>query len=228
LPILHKRVKSRKRVIIVQHCIELIMKNWIVKMENWCLHWATTRWSRVALFLCAFADASFLPLPTPLFFLTLSLLNISKAYRYALVTVAGTITGAVAGYSIGHFAWINSGGEFTRLAHFLFDNVPGFSVETYENIRLQYAKWDFWILFVASLMPVPYKIFSISAGVFDINLFMVLIATMISQGVKYYLLALMAIKIGPKVKELIRHRYVKVALITAGSIAVTLILIKVL
>jgi membrane protein YqaA with SNARE-associated domain len=204
------------------------MINWIKTVKDWFIHWATTKWSGWAMFLCAFADASFLPLPTPLFFLTLALLNINRAYRYALLATVGTMVGALLGYSIGHFAWLNPGGEFTRLAHFVFDNIPGFSEVSYNKIQLQYAKWDFWILFVASLMPVPYKIFSISAGVFDINIFMVCIATLISQGAKYYFLALMAIKIGHRVKELIQPRFVTAALITAGSIVIGIILIKVI
>ena len=77
-------------------------------------------------------------------------------------------------------------------------------------------------------MPVPYKLFSISAGVFDINIFMVCIATLISQGAKYYFLALMAIKIGPRVKEWIQSRLVTAALITAGSIVAAIVLIKVI
>ena len=204
------------------------MNNWIKMAKSRFLHWATTKWSGWALFMCAFADASFLPLPTPLFFLTLALLNITRAYKYALITVIGTMVGAMAGYSIGHFAWLDASGDFTRLAHFVFDNVPGFSELSYNKIQIQYAKWDFWILFVASLMPVPYKLFSISAGVFDINIFMVCIATLISQGAKYYFLALMAIKIGPRVKEWIQSRLVTAALITAGSIVAAIVLIKVI
>jgi membrane protein YqaA with SNARE-associated domain len=204
------------------------MINRIKMAKKWFLHWATTKWSGWAMFFCAFADASFLPLPTPLFFLTLALLNITRAYRYALLATIGTMVGAILGYSIGHFAWLNPAGDFTRLAHFAFETIPGFSEVSYNRIQLQYARWDFWILFVASLMPVPYKIFSISAGVFDINILMVCIATMISQGAKYYFLAIMAIKLGHRVKELFQSRVVTAVLITAGSIVVAIILIKVI
>jgi len=200
----------------------------IKSAKNWFLHWATTKWSGWAMYFCAFADASFLPLPTPLFFLTLVLLNITRAYRYALIATVGTMMGAIAGYSIGHFAWLNVNGEFTHLAHFVFDNIPGFSEVSYNKIQLQFANWDFWILFVASLMPVPYKIFSISAGVFDINILMVCLATLISQGTKYYFLAFMAIKTGHRVKEWIQSRVVTAVLITAGSIVAAFILIKVI
>ena len=57
-----------------------------------------------------------------------------------------------------------------------------------------YARWDFWILFVAAALPLPYKIFSITSGVFDVNLIIFGIATIISQSLKFYLLALLTNK----------------------------------
>jgi membrane protein YqaA with SNARE-associated domain len=86
------------------------------------------------------------------------------------------------------------------------NHIPGFSEAGYNNIQIQYAKWDFWILFVASIIPVPYKIFSISSGVFDINVVMFCIATLVSQGIKFFLLALLIVKIGPGVKKLLEFK----------------------
>lgn len=94
------------------------MKSWFKRLHVWSLQWANTKWSTWALFICAFADASFLPLPTPMFFITLILLNVSKAYKYALFGTLGTLFGAIVGYSIGHFAWLNMNGEFTGFAQF--------------------------------------------------------------------------------------------------------------
>jgi membrane protein YqaA with SNARE-associated domain len=202
------------------------MRDWFKKLHVWILKWANTKWGTWALFICAFADASFLPLPTPMFFLALTLLNITKAYKYALFGTLGTLFGAIAGFSIGHFAWLNANGDFTGLAQFLFNHIPGFSEAIYNKIHIQYAKWDFWILFIASSIPVPYKIFSISSGVFDINIFMFCFATLISQGIKYYLLALLITKIGPAVKKLFKFKLKPVAIIATACIAVTIVAIK--
>lgn len=191
------------------------------------MHWANTKWGGWALFFCAFADASFLPLPTPMFFLALALLNISKAYKYALFGTLGTLAGAIAGYSIGHFAWLNMNGEFTGLAQFLFNNLPGFSVAGYDKIQLLYEKWDFWILFVAASLPLPYKIFSISSGVFDINLLMFCFATLVSQAIKFFALALLTIKLGPQVKKLLQFNWKPVIIIAATSIAIAIVVTKV-
>ncbi|MBE3086001.1 MAG: DedA family protein, partial [Bacteroidetes bacterium] len=189
------------------------MKNWFKRLHIWSLQWANTKWGIWALVICAFADASFFGLPTPILFLALALLNIKKAYKYALFGTLGTLAGAIAGYSIGHFAWLNTNGEFTRLAQFLFNNIPGFSEAGYDKIHILYAKWDFWILFVAAALPLPFKIFSISSGVFDINLLIFCIATLISQGIKFFLLAILTIKLGPEVKKLFEFNWKPVAII---------------
>jgi membrane protein YqaA with SNARE-associated domain len=203
------------------------MKDWFKRLHTWILQWAGTKWAVWVLFLCAFIDASVFGLPTPVLFLALALLNIKKVYKYALVGILGTLSGAIAGYSIGHFAWLNTNGEFTGLAQFLFNNIPGFSEEGYNKIHILYAKWDFWILFIAAALPLPYKIFSISSGVFDINIFIFCIATLISQGIKFFLLGLLTIKLGPEVKKLFAFNWKPVAILATACIAIAIILIKV-
>ena len=181
----------------------------------------------LALFLCAFADASFFGLPTPVLFLALVLLNVTKAYWYVLIGTLGTLAGAIAGYSIGHFAWLNHEGQFTMVAQFLFNNIPGFSEAGYEKIQMLYEKWDYWILFVAAALPLPYKIFSISSGVFDVNLVIFCVVTFLSQGIKFFLLALLTIKLGPEVKKLFEYNWKRIVILATAGIAIAIILIKI-
>jgi membrane protein YqaA with SNARE-associated domain len=202
------------------------MNNWQKKFYVWSLQWANTKLGTWSLFICAFADASFFPLPTPMFFLALALLNTIKTYKLALFATLGTLSGAIAGYSIGHFAWINMHGEYTGIAQFLFNNIPGFSQEIYNKIHILYSKWDFWILFIASVLPLPYKIFSISSGVFDINIFIFCFATLISQGIKFFLLGLLILKLGPKVKKLFEYNLKPISIVVTACIAIGILAIK--
>jgi membrane protein YqaA with SNARE-associated domain len=202
------------------------MKNWFKTIHVRSLHWAGTKWGAWALFMCAFADASFLPLPTPMFFLTLALLNKAKIYKYALFGTIGTSTGALAGYSIGYFAWLTPNGDFTGIALFMFDNIPGFSEELYIKSQTLYNTWDFWILFVAAFIPVPFKIFSITSGAFDINLLVFSIATLASQGIKFYLLALLIVKTGTAVKKLLEFNFKPIAIVATVCIALVIVLIS--
>jgi len=203
------------------------MKGWINSLHKWSLQWANTKWGSWALFFCAFVDASLLPMPTPMFFLVLAFLSIEKIYKYAIYGTLGFLFGAIAGYLIGHFAWLNANGDFTQFAQFLINHIPGFSETMYNTIHIQYEKWDFWILFMASFVPLPYKLFSISAGVFNINFFILCIATLIGQALKFYLFALLIIKIGPEVKKLFEFKLKPIAIIISVCIAATIIAIKV-
>jgi membrane protein YqaA with SNARE-associated domain len=197
------------------------------RLNAWSLQWAATKWGVWALFLCAFAEASILGLPAPMLFLALSLLNIKNVFKYSLAGILGTLTGSMAGYSIGHFAWIDPGGEFTGFAQFMFSNIPGFSADGYDKIHNLYQQWGFWVLFIAGSLPLPYKIFSISSGVFDINIFIFFIATLISQAIKFSLLALLTIKLGPQVKKLLGYNWKPVAITALACIVIAIIMIKV-
>lgn len=203
------------------------MKEVFKRLNNWILKWADTKWGKWALFLCAFADASIFGLPTPVLFIALALLNINKAYKYALFGILGTLAGSIAGYSIGHFAWVDTNGEFTGLAQFIFNNVPGFSEAGYNKIHLLYEKWDFWILFMAASLPLPYKLFSISSGVFDINFVIFCFATLFSQGIKFFLLAFLTMKFGPEVKKLLEFNWKPIAIITTACITIIIVIIKI-
>jgi membrane protein YqaA with SNARE-associated domain len=202
------------------------MKEWFKRLRDWSLKSANTKWGGWALFLCAFSDASFFGLPTPMLFLALSLVNINKIYIYALAGTLGTFTGAIAGYSIGHFAWLNGVGEFTRLAQFFFNNVPGFTESVYSKMHLLYENWDCWILLFAGALPLPYKIFSISSGVFDINIIIFSAATLISQGLKFFLLGVFTIKLGPEIKKIFEYNWKPVIIIVTGFIAIAILVIK--
>lgn len=203
------------------------MKNWIKRLENWSLKWVNTKWGVWGLFLCAFADACFLPLPTLTFFVLIALLNITKAFNFALFATLGSLFGAIVGYSIGHFAWINDSGDFTEIAQFVFNHLPGFTESVYNKIQFLFVKWDFWILFIASLIPLPYKLFSISSGVFDVNVIMFCIATFVSQGIKFYLLALLTIKLGHNVKKIMEFKFKPIAFIVKVSVAIVFIFKKI-
>ena len=203
------------------------MNKWRKKFKDWSLQWADSRWGVWAMFFCAFADASFLPLPTPMFFLALALLNPKKVYKYALFATLGTLTGGIGGYSIGHFAWLNADGEFTGFAQFLFNNIPGFTETMYDKIQVLYTKWDFWILLMSASIPLPYKIFSISSGIFDINVFVFIVTTLISHGLRFFLLAFLTVKLGPEIKKLFAFRYKTLAIVTSAGIGIIILAIKI-
>jgi membrane protein YqaA with SNARE-associated domain len=140
----------------------------------------------------------------------------------------GTITGALAGFMLGHFAWLKPNGEFTAIAQFLYNHVPGFSEEIYDRVHVLYSRWDFWIVCAAAATPLPLSMFTIASGVFDVNIFAFLIATLISQSVKFTLIAIFAIKVGPNVRKLIEMNWKPVAIVSSLSLVAVIVVTRVL
>ncbi|RMI15401.1 MAG: DedA family protein [Calditrichaeota bacterium] len=176
---------------------------WIRQLYDWVLHWAETPYGPAALFLLAFAEASFFPIPPDPLLIALVLGARQKAFRFALNCSAASVLGALLGYAIGHFAWWTPSGEFTGLAHFFFDNVPGFSQERFYLVQQLYDEWNFWIVFTAGFTPLPYKVFTISGGAFAINLPLFLLASVVSRSARFFLVAGLIWKFGPGIQAFI-------------------------
>jgi membrane protein YqaA with SNARE-associated domain len=203
------------------------MKKFINRVHCMTLERKDSNWVIWVLFLASFADASLLPLPSQTYFLFLVLLNPEKSPKYLFSAITGTLAGSVAGYYIGRFAFLDINGEFTSIAKFLFNNIPGFSLSAYNNIQLLYTKWNLWIVVIASFTPVPYAVLSVSAGIFGINPFIFCLATVICQTVKFVLLAWLFIKVYPKVKMIFKPERRRLALIAVIGILTTIMVFRV-
>jgi membrane protein YqaA with SNARE-associated domain len=196
-------------------------------MHAFNVKWAHTKLSLWILFFVAFGEASFITLPVFMFLIALTLLNPEKAYKHALIGLLGTFAGALAGYAVGHFAWVKPDGEFTGVAKFLFDIIPGFSESGYDKVQILYDKWGAGILFLSIMVPLPYNILSISSGVFDMNLLVFFAATLVSQGIKFFLLAFLTIKLGHEIRKIFDFNWKPVAIITSATVVIFVVLFRI-
>ena len=181
--------------------------NWARRIYDWVLGWAESPSGPVALFILAFCESVFFPIPPDVLLIALAIGNSKRSFRFALNCAIGSVFGAMVGYSLGHFAWIASSGEFTSFANFLFHNIPGFTVDMYNRIQALYDKWNFWVIFTAGFTPIPYKVFTITAGVFQVNFLMFLLASVISRSARFFLFAWLIWKYGPGIKVFIEKYF---------------------
>ncbi|HRP01306.1 MAG TPA: YqaA family protein [Candidatus Kapabacteria bacterium] len=177
--------------------------NWIKKIYDWVLDWEKSPYSKSALFLLAFIESIFFPVPPDVLLIALSLGNAKKAMKFAAICTLGSVSGAMIGYAMGHYSWLTSSGEFTSFANFFFNNIPGFTHELYYSIKEMFEKWNFWVIFTAGFTPIPYKVFTVTAGVFSVNFFMFVIASIISRAGRFFLVAFLIWKFGPSIKSFI-------------------------
>jgi membrane protein YqaA with SNARE-associated domain len=196
------------------------MKDWIRRLHLRMSETANTKLGIFILFICAMADASFLPLPITTLFLFIILLNSKMIHKYVFFVILGTISGATAGYLFGHFAWLKSDGEFTGAVQFLFNNIPGFTPGVYQKVHDLFTKWDFWILCAATVTPLPYGMFSVSSGIFDVGIIIFLITTLVCQTIKFSFLAFLTLKLGPEVKRMMKVNWKPIAILAAAVLVV--------
>lgn len=176
---------------------------YIRKLYDWVLSWAYTPYGAIALFILAFAESSFFPIPPDVLLIALVLGARKKAFRFALICTAGSISGAILGYLIGHYLWWAPGNEFSSVAGFFFSNFPGFTEEMFFKIQQLYNQYNFWIVFAAGFTPLPYKVFTVSAGAFNINFPLFMIASIIGRGARFFLVSALIWKYGPPIKSFI-------------------------
>lgn len=200
--------------------------NAIKKMYDWVLKWAETPYGPLALFTLAFIESVFFPIPPDLLLIALALGSQKKSFQFAFNCTVGSVLGAFVGYGLGHYTWLAANGEFTGFANFFFNNIPGFTVGLYESIRLLFNEWDFWVIFTAGFTPIPYKVFTVTAGVFDINLIMFFIASVISRGARFFLVGFLIWKYGAGIKRFIENYFNSLAMGFTALLIGGLVLIK--
>lgn len=186
--------------------------NWIKKLYDWVISWSESKYGPMALFLLAFIESIFFPIPPDILLIALALGASAKAFKYAAICTAGSVLGAFVGYYVGNVLWLTSTGAFSPFANFFFTNIPGFTVELYESIRNLFVEWDFWVVFTAGFTPIPYKVITISSGAFEINFAMFAIASIISRGARFFLIGWLIWKYGSRIKIFIEKYFNLLAL----------------
>ncbi len=218
--------------------------HWHRRVYDWVIHWADTKYAQIALFILAFAESSFFPVPPDVLLAAMSLGTPRKWLRYAVICSIASIVGGCFGYMIGMFLWAAVGNTF-------HDYVPGFArdkvvlqsgeevdglidrnciaaqmlfkptmkiqktltyplsvtesdgsqksideqtvkevqINPFTTVGALYIKYDWEIVAIAGFTPIPYKVITITAGVFDIDFIIFLIASALSRSARFFLVA---------------------------------------
>ncbi|MDE2835335.1 MAG: DedA family protein [Bacteroidota bacterium] len=201
--------------------------SWLRHLYDWVLSWADSPYGLLALFVLAFAESVFFPVPPDVLLIAMALGRRSRALWFGLVCSAGSLLGGMTGYALGHFVWL-SGEEFTALARFFFDVVPGFSESVYYELGERFEAWGFIIVFTAGFTPVPYKLFTVSAGAFAINFPLFVLASAISRTARFLLVSGLIWKFGFTVKRFIDRYFNILAVAFAVALAAGFAVLKLL
>ena len=165
----------------------------------------------------AAVDAAFLGLPLDPVVAGYIYNDRSRFLLYALMASAGSAIGSLVIYGIGY-----SGGELL-----LRKRISG---PRFDKIRSSFEKREFWALMIPSMLPppAPFKLFVLSAGVFEMHFTHFLLAIFSGRMVRFLVLSLLTLFFGPHVVTFAGVLLHKHLALTLGSAAVVIVLIYVL
>lgn len=169
---------------------------WTRRLYDWVLHWAETPFGPAALALLALAESSFFPIPPDPLLMALCLGAVRRSLRFAFVATGGSVLGGALGYAIGAGMW-------HLLGDWFFAYVPGVTPAAFERVRELYDRYDFGAIFLAGFTPIPYKVFTLSAGVFRIDFAIFVFASVLSRGLRFFLVASLIYRFGGSITRFI-------------------------
>ncbi|MCK5244183.1 MAG: DedA family protein [Desulfobacterales bacterium] len=187
------------------------------RLYDWVLHWAETPYGTPALFLLAFCESSFFPVPPDVLLIALSVSIPKKAFRYALVCSAGSLLGGCFGYLIG---W-----EFMAAIGDAIIQFYGFN-DQYYYVQDLYTRYDAWVIGIAGFTPIPYKVFTITAGAFKINFLIFVVVSLLSRSARFFLIGVLIYKFGPAIQRFIDRYFNLLAALFTILLLLGFVLIK--
>jgi membrane protein YqaA with SNARE-associated domain len=120
--------------------------------------------------------------------------------KFAGVCTIASVLGGILGYAIGAGAW-----HVTQ--DWFFAYVPGVTAEAFESVREFYDANGFAAVFLAGLTPIPYKVFTLASGVFNINFAVFVLASTLSRGFRFFLVASLVYRFGPSIERFIDQHF---------------------
>lgn len=160
------------------------------------LSWAQHPRATMILGLLSFSESVVFPIPPDVMLAPMAMTQPKKAWRLALLTTLASVAGGILGYFLGYWA-------YESLV------IPAVESLGYQHklLRVQgwFADWGVWVVFIAGFSPIPYKLFTVTAGVMQVAFFPFVLASAVSRGLRFYLVAWLLRTGGPEMGVKLRQ-----------------------
>ncbi len=189
-------------------------------LYDWTMRLAGHRHALWALAAVSFVESSIFPIPPDIILIPMVLAAREKAWRFALVCTIASVLGGLAGYGIGYFL-------FDSIGKPLLD-FYGYG-EKFAQFQGYYNEWGAWIVGGAGVTPFPYKVITIASGVTGLDPVVFTVASIISRGIRFFLVAGLLWHFGEPIRIFIEAHLGKLAtaffvLLLGGFVAIKYIL----
>jgi len=190
------------------------------RLYDWTMHWADTPHALVALFLIAFAESSFFPVPPDVLLIAVVAAAPRKWLRAAILCTLGSIAGALLGYAIGYAFMATAGQAIVDFYHAQrnWDRV----------VELYNGEWGMWFLAGAAFTPIPYKVATIAAGATHMPVLPFVLISSLGRAGRFFIVAAILRVFGAPVRRTLEKNFdlaafIFLALLLGGFVVIKLL-----
>ncbi len=170
------------------------LTEWLRRLKAWVESFAQKPGASWSLFILAFVESSFFPIPPDVLLIALAVAVPAKAFRYAFVCSIGSVLGGMFGYLVGY--------QFYDVLGRPIIEFYGFQAQ-YQTVQTLYQENAFSAIAIAGFTPIPYKVFTIAAGAFQVSFSTLVYASALSRPARFFLVAALLYFFGPEIKVFI-------------------------
>jgi membrane protein YqaA with SNARE-associated domain len=193
------------------------IRDFLFSLKLWVENFADKPYAGIALFIIAFAESSFFPIPPDVLLIAIALLKPRLSFRYALICSIGSVLGGMFGYLIGFQFYELIGKKIIEFYHLQ---------QQYDAVKIMYDKNAFVAIAIAGFTPIPYKVFTIAAGAFQVSFPTLVIASALSRPVRFFLVGGLIYFFGPRVKTFIDKYFDRLTIALVILLILGFVLIK--
>jgi membrane protein YqaA with SNARE-associated domain len=165
----------------------------------------------------AFAESSFFPIPPDVLLVPMSLARPDRAFRYAAICTIASVVGGVVGYLIGYALFDVLARPLLHFYHY---------EDAFAAFQERFREYGVYIILIKGLTPIPYKIVAIASGAARFDILIFIAASVLTRGVRFFVIALLLRQFGEPVRAFIEDRLGLVLLATAVFAVLGFFLIK--
>ena len=192
-------------------------QGWFRRLYDWVLSWAHKKYGTVALAILAFAESSFFPIPPDVLQIALSISRPKRSFWYAFIASLFSVLGGIFGYYVG-FLLFDSIGQLIIIS-------LGYETQ-FAAVGLLYKENAFLAILAAAFTPIPYKVFTIAAGFWDVGLTPLIFASILGRSGRFFIEGTLIYFFGAKMKEFLDKYFGAVTILAFVLVVIGFFIIK--
>ena len=194
------------------------IKDWLFGIKDWTESFAEKPYAMLAIFILAFAESSFFPIPPDVLLIAIAIAAPATSFKAAMWCTIGSVTGGMFGYLIGWGLMGSVGNAIVNFYH---------AQEIWAKVVAMYnGEVGMWFLAGAAFSPIPYKVATIAAGATEMQLLPFIVISSLGRALRFFLVGGLIYFVGPKVKIYIDKYFDKLSLAFVALLVLGFVVIK--